>query len=63
VGWMVLIGKPGVFDQVKKAIRNMANVLCMPNTIIQAALMDVYNLSDKKKAPIMKEMEERFLTL
>lgn len=60
---MVLIGKPGVFDQVKKAIRNMANVLCMPNTIIQAALMDVYNLSDKKKAPIMKEMEERFLTL
>lgn len=33
IGWLVFYGLPGVFDEVKKAIKNFANIILMPNTI------------------------------
>lgn len=41
-GWLVFYGKSGVFNDVKKAIRNFANILLMPNTIVQASAKEAY---------------------
>lgn len=46
LGWLVMYGKPGVFDQVKIAIRNLTNIILMPNTISQMALIEVYKLGN-----------------
>ncbi len=34
MAWVVLYGKNGVMDEVKKAISNLTNILLMPNTVV-----------------------------
>ena len=33
-GWMVLFGQKGVFDEIKKGLNNLLNVVLMPNTVV-----------------------------
>ena len=42
MGWLAMYGNGDVFHEVKKALRNISNILLMPNTICQAALCEVY---------------------
>jgi tyrosine aminotransferase len=33
IGWLAMFGKPGVFDNIKKALKGITNILLMPTTI------------------------------
>lgn len=33
MGWLAFFGKEGVFDDVKRGLRGITNVLLMPNTV------------------------------
>lgn len=59
IGWLALIGKPGVFDQVKQALKQWTNIILMPNTICQAGLNEIYDMSNKTIDQTMEALQLR----
>ncbi|CAD8142622.1 unnamed protein product [Paramecium pentaurelia] len=63
LGWLALYGEGDTFKEVKKALRNISNILLMPNTICQAALCDVYKKSLDIIPEKMDELHARYKAL
>ncbi|CAD8150954.1 unnamed protein product [Paramecium octaurelia] len=63
LGWLALYGEGDTFKQVKQALRNISNILLMPNTICQAALCQVYKKSLDIIPEKMEELHARYKAL
>ncbi|CAK65893.1 unnamed protein product (macronuclear) [Paramecium tetraurelia] len=63
LGWLALYGEGDTFKEVKKALRNISNILLMPNTICQAALCEVYKKSLDIIPEKMEELHSRYKAL
>lgn len=57
---MAMYGKGDSLKQVKEAIRHVANILLMPNTIAQRAAIQVYQASSPIIAGKMVELQNRY---
>lgn len=63
MGWIVFFGRGDSLAEVKRAVRQMANILLMPHTVCQAALNEVYKLSSEIIPQKMDDLEKRYKAL
>jgi tyrosine aminotransferase len=41
MGWIVLCGEEGVFDEVKKGLNNLCSMLGHPNTVVMNVIPEI----------------------
>ncbi|EGR28936.1 tyrosine aminotransferase, putative [Ichthyophthirius multifiliis] len=61
--WLILVGKEGVFDEIKQGIKNILNFILMPNTIVAGNQVEILNTSNDYIDDKMKKCQERFILL
>ncbi|EAR94442.1 tyrosine/nicotianamine aminotransferase (macronuclear) [Tetrahymena thermophila SB210] len=61
--WLTLVGKKGVFDEVKQGLRNLLSFILMPNTIVAGNQVEMLKMNDDYIDEKMRLCSERFKLL